>query len=653
VDPIAETQQPDAPPAQPAVRIFVQALGGTMLLLSVAWALDLYRLFNFLPWSEQFLLTMLGLSLVMVFLHVPAKRGTLRRRVPWYDWIAATVGGGVCAYATIYYPRLGDLYMEQPTDAVIIGVSLMVLSAEGLRRTVGTVLFAIFVMFIFMGLFADRMPVLTGLPTEFPRMTAYLAFDMNSLTGVPLRVVTSIVIAFVFMGNVLLRSGGTEFFTDISVATMGRYRGGSAKIAVTASGLFGSISGSTVSNVVSTGVITIPLMRKGGYQVHSAAAIEAVASTGGQMMPPVMGAAAFVMAEMLEVAYAEVVVAAIVPSLLFYAGLFFQADLEAARYGIVRVDQSLIPRVGKVMRQGWIFVLPFVALIYTLFWLNWPPEMSGLAAAAIIIVLGLGVGYKGRRMSLKELGLALVGTGIGMLDIMMIAAAAGMIIGILFSSGLAFSLTDNMALLGEGNLFLLLILAAFVCILLGMGMPTIGVYILLATLVAPSMIKVGIPPMAAHLYVLYFGMMSMITPPIAIAAFAAANVAGCDPMRTALSAVRFGWSAFVVPFMFVFAPSLLLQGPVALILLTVSTAFVGVWLVSIGIMGYLFRDVTVPFRLAFVAAGLALMVPAESFTGAFWTDIAGFVVGVILVGREIRARRGNAAQASVAGAGAN
>ena len=293
---------------------------------------------------------------------------------------------------------------------------------------------------------------------------------------------------------------------------MGRYRGGSAKIAVTASSLFGSISGSAVSNVVSTGVITIPLMRKGGYPAHAAGAIEAVASTGGQLMPPMMGAAAFVMAEFLQIGYRDVVLAALIPAILYYVALFIQADLFAARGGITRVDPELIPARLKVLRAGWPYIVPFAVVILCLFHFNLRPHASALWAAGSLIPIGLLLGYKGERMSWRAAVAALGRTGAIVVQIVMIGAMAGIVIGVLNITGLGFALTQAIIQFAGGNLFLILVLAALISIVLGMGMPTLGVYLLLATLVAPSMVEVGIRPMAAHLFALYFGMLSMITP---------------------------------------------------------------------------------------------------------------------------------------------
>ena len=381
------------------------------------------------------------------------------------------------------------------------------------------------------------------------------------MLGTPMEIVSTVVIAFVLFGSILLASGGSEFFTDLSMILVGRFRGGQAKIAVTASGMFGSISGSAVSNVATTGVITIPLMRNAGYDVHKAGAIEAVASTGGQLMPPIMGAAAFLMAEFLQVQYTDVVIAALIPAILYFVALFILADLEAAKSGIKPVDKSIIPRGrARSLKEGWHFALPFVVLIYVLFWLNMSPEKAALVSAVVIVVASAVFGYQGKRITPLELYQAVRNTGIASLDVVMIGAAAGLVIGVLGVSGLAFALTQVLIHLGGGNVVVLLLVSAGVCILLGMGMPTAGVYILLSTLVAPSLIEVGIVPMAAHLFILYFGMMSMITPPVAIAAFAAASLTGADPMRTAFAAVKFGWIAYLIPFLFVFSPNLIMQG---------------------------------------------------------------------------------------------
>jgi TRAP transporter 4TM/12TM fusion protein len=391
--------------------------------------------------------------------------------------------------------------------------------------------------------------------------------------------------------------------------------------------------------VASVGVLTIPLMRRGGYPAHVAAAIESVASTGGQLMPPVMGAAAFLMAEFLQVPYRDVAIAAALPALLYYYALFIQADLLAARTGLQSIDMQDVPPLRQVIKQGWHFLLPFVTLIYGLFWLNWSPELAALAASAVLVVTGFTIGYGNKKLRFGDLFRAFQATGIVSLDLLMITAAAGFIIGVLNITGLSFALTLLLVQIGQSNLWLLLILAALVSIVLGMGLPTVGVYVLLAALVAPAMVKIGLSPMASHMFVLYFGMMSMITPPVALAAFAAASLAGTDPMKTGWTAVRFGWIAYIIPFLFVRAPSLLLEGTLQSVVIAFITALVGVWLICAAFTGYATRVLSLPMRIGFGFAGLLLFIPADAFKDAVWTDVAGLALGAILLAREFLAAR--------------
>lgn len=616
----------------PRIKIAGAILGAILTCGSIAEALDLYQLVGLAGFIEQRLIGMLGIALVLAFTVFPAVRKTDRPHIPWYDWIGIAVSAAVCIYVTVQYAYIFDNLHSRPPEVVISAVIIIALVAEGLRRTAGNVLFVFMAFFILFGLFGHYVPgQFEGRNVDIDRMFLYIALDPNGLVGIPMVVSTTIVITFVFFGHLLEASGGSKFFTDISVALMGRYRGGSSKIAITASCLFGSISGSAVSNVVSTGVITIPMMKRGGYPPHVAGAIEAVASTGGQLMPPIMGAAAFVMAEFLQVPYSDVVLAAIIPALLYYATLFIQADLYAARHGITRVEENLIPERGRVFRAGWPFIIPFAVLIIALFNLNLRPDTSALTAALAVVIIGLGLGYDGVRMSFRAVLRSFSTTGIAVTQIVMIGAMAGIVIGVLNITGLGFALTQALIEMAAGNLFLLLVMAAIVSIVLGMGMPTLGVYLLLATLVAPSLIEVGVPPMAAHMFALYFGMLSMITPPVAIAAFAAATVANTEPMKTGFSAVRFGWSAYVIPFLFVVSPALLMDaGPVE-ILIAGAAAVAGIWAVSVGIAGQLFAVLTGPMRLLFIAAGLALLVPGPLFDAAPMVNLAGAALAVLLL----------------------
>jgi TRAP transporter 4TM/12TM fusion protein len=583
----------------------------------------------------------LGLGLALIFLHYPLRRGQARHRLPWYDAVAALLGFAACVYVAVRYPFILQNFFQMPLDALVAAFIITLLSIEGLRRSVGMALVIVLLLFLLHAMFGHLLPgVLQTREMELNRLVFYLAMDTSGLFGIVLLVAVTVVIPYLFFGQLLLYSGGANFFNDLSLALMGRYRGGSAKIAVTASGFFGSISGVVVSNILSTGMITIGLMKRSGFTPRQAAAIEATASTGGQLMPPVMGAVAFLMADFLQRPYQDIALAALVPSLLYFAAIFIQADLEAAKLGITRVEESRIPRLGDVLRHGWIFLLPFVVLVYVLFWMNREAEVAAIYASVVTLVLAVVHGYKGQRMKLAQLKEALVATGLASLDILMISVAAGFIMAILQVTGLGFAATMFLVELGAGNIIALLLISALLCIVLGMGMPTLGVYVLLAVLIAPSLVEVGISPLAAHMFILYLGMMSMITPPIAIAAFFAASLANSEPMRTGFTAMRFGWTAYIVPFLFVFSPSLLLQGDsLAVTAIVVATALAGVWFVSAGMIGYGLRRMGNLSRFGFVLAGLALLVPREMGAWALWTELFGFVLALALLAREIAAVR--------------
>jgi TRAP transporter 4TM/12TM fusion protein len=526
-------------------------------------------------------------------------------------------------------------------EQFVIGIIVIPLIIESLRRTTGWSLVAILSAFLVYALFGDLVPGnlkgLSLLPIH-QKAVPFLVLDNTAIFGVPMTIICTIVVMFIFMGQLLLKSGGSNWFTDIAMALMGHTRGGSAKIAVVASGLFGSISGTAVSNVASTGVITIPLMRQAGYSRKVAGAFEAVASTGGQIMPPIMGAAAFLMAEFLEISYAEVVVAAVIPALLYYIAVFFFADLEAAKNNIAPVPKDQIPNIFVVLKEGWFFTLPFAVLIYALFSLNKSPEESALWASGSIIIVNWVFGYKGRRMSLRDIYLAVRDTGINAVDIVIIGAMAGMIIGIVTVTGLGNGLTIVLVILGEGNLWLLLLLTALICIILGMGMPTTAIYLLVATLAAPPLIELGINPLAAHLFVLYFGIVSLITPPVAVAAFVAAKLADAGPMETAVTSVRIGWTALIIPVLFVISPDLIMQGRLVDVSLSFITAVAGVWLVTAALMGYAIRPIGPVLRSFFLLAGVALLIPSGAFEGWEFTNTAGAILAVLLVGREYMAK---------------
>lgn len=602
-----------------------------LILTGIAWALNVPRYLDLGFYPQQFFALILAFALPLAFLLLPARRESTRTCVPWIDVVLACISLASVLYIAVNYPDLVLQIFNKPVNVWLPGLIVIFLLLEALRRATGWALVVIILVFLVYGLIGDLVPGrLQGRPQNWQLLAGYMAFDSNGILGLPISVASTVVITFILFGTLLATTGGTKFFTDAAMLGMGRFRGGSMKIAVLASGLFGSISGSAVANVAGTGVITIPMIKRDGYPAHKAAAIEAVASTGGQLMPPVMGASAFLMAEFLSVPYSTVVMAALVPAILYYVALFIQADLEAAKLGISALPKSDLPDPRKVL-VGMHFALSFAVLIYALFVLKWQPERAALLGALSLILTSLVFGYRGERPGLLALFKSLATTGHGVVEIILISAASGLVIGVLNVTGLSFNLTYLLVQVGGGSMILLLALSAIVCIILGMGLPTLGVYVLLAALVAPALVQVGVNEIAAHLYVLYFGMMSMITPPIAMAAFAAAAIAGAPAMTTGWAAMKFGWSAYVIPILFVFSPTLILIGAPTDIFFAIVTAIVGVWLISAALAGFFSGRLTTQKRMLFGFFGLMALIPAGAFDGAFWSDFVGVAGGVLVM----------------------
>lgn len=629
------------------------ALGALIAIIAITWAIDFWLNLGFAWYEEQAMIACLALTFGIIYVRVPADGSRARMHIPWYDAIFAVLGlvGGI--YFVIIYGDIAENPFVMRPKTFVIGLIILPLIWEALRRTSGWSLTIVFTVFIAYGFVGHLMPgMLRGVEQKEIALIGYLGTSNIALLGLPLKIIVLTVVLFIWMGQLLVFSGASEWFTDLAAALMGRSRGGSAKIAVVASGLFGSISGSAVSNVASTGVITIPLMRQAGYDAKTAGAIEAVASTGGQIMPPIMGAAAFLMAEILQLSYTEVIVAAIVPSLLYYFAVFIQADLEAAKKGILPLPADKIPAARRVLKEGWFFAVPFVVLVVTLFRYNMPAQKSAFWAAIAVVVVSVIFAYKKSRISPKQLWDSVTGCGRASAEIIVIGAMAGVIIGILEKTGLGQALTLILGIVGENNLWLLLGLTAIVSIILGMGMPTSAIYLLLATMIAPSLIKLGVHPIAAHMFVLYYGLMSMITPPVAIAAFAAASLAGANPMATGYTACRLGWIAYVIPFVFVMSPALLMQGPADEVVITIGTALAGVWIASCAMMGYMFTPLAMPMRIALFIAGVALLLPAHEIPHGFIVNFAGLAIGVVLCGKDYLSRKRSRVSAAQVARGA-
>lgn len=617
-------------------RTLVAGLASTMIVACILWNIKAPTRLGLAILPQQYMAFQLGIALAVAYLRF-GFNGQDKARVGWVDGAIAAIAFVTLMYAAWDFAWLLQEQAYRPWQITMIGTVVTLAVLEGVRRRAGLMLFSIVSIFLLYALVADKVPGrLVGKELSPERLVQYAGFDPNAVFSTPLAVGMIVVMLFVFFGQLLFAAGGGNFFTDLAMAATGRTRGGSAKISVVGSALFGSISGSAVANVVTTGVVTIPLMNRGGYSKRDAGAIEAVASTGGQLTPPIMGAAAFLMAEFLDIPYLAVAGAALLPAALYYLAVFTQVDLIAARDNISSADTDGLTPV-QVLREGWHFILPFAVLLLALFVWRMDPEESALLSSVAIVGVGFLRGYRGERLTLRTLGRVFVDTGIAMINLILVVAAAGFVIGVLNITGLGFALTLVLVDTVGSNLSLLLLASAAICIILGMGMPTSGVYVLLAALVAPSLVQAGITPMAAHLFILYFGMLSMITPPVALAAFAAATITRDDPLLTGVASMRIGWAAFIIPFLFVATPELLMEGNTTRMGLMMVLSVIGIIAVTSGIVGYWSGPLNLPLRGLVVVLGLCTLPLGFLPAGDIFHEIAA---GLCLVLALLLALRG-------------
>jgi TRAP transporter 4TM/12TM fusion protein len=615
-----------AGPARVAERTLLIAL----TVVGAVWATQVHHHFTVTFFNEQYLGLFLALGLAPVFLSVRSTLHGASQAVPWYDWLLAAGAIAIGFYVVIMYPTIAYQLGVLSTDKLVFGFLAIVLILEAVRRVAGWALMWIALACILYAKFAWLLPGLFNAKgSTLGRIAVYLYLDTNGIFGLPLAVTASIVIAFIFFGQALYTVGGDKFLTDVALVAMGRYRGGAAKMAVVSSTLYGTVSGSAVANVVVDGSITIPMMKKAGYPPHLAAAIEAVASNGGQLMPPVMGAAAFLIAEYLSIPYGEVALGAAIPALLYYLALFVQIDLEAARYGLVGLPAADIPRARGIMRRGWVFLVPLGVLVYTLMWARWEAGPAGMLAVAATFAMGML--QKETRPTWRGIVECFESTGRTMLDLVAITTMAGIVIGALQLSGFTSKLPLLLLNMSGGNVIVLLMLTGVVSIILGMSLPTTVVYVTLAVLVGPALAQLGIVPLAAHLFLFYFGMLSLITPPDCLATYTAAAIAKADFWRTGWTGMRLGIVAYVVPFAFVFHPALIFRGAWTEIVFASLTAAVGVILLGLGCVGYVTRPMGWPKRLWAFAAAALLIMPPLAWMPALTTDAIGLALGAALV----------------------
>lgn len=614
----ADPTRPAAVAATPGGAV-AAGLAAGIILLSVGWVLGVPGWFGRAYFVQQPMALALGLAMAVSALGLASGR-------PWpLQVLAALVGLGLCALCVLIawrYPQLMILSVMRPGWLVltswllIAGLLVLVWRCIGLPIVLIVMAFAVVAMRD-LGL---------GIPLTSPeRWAVYMVTDPNALIGLPLRVALQIVIPFVLLGALLQQSGGSAFFTDLSLAAFGRFRGGGAKAAVGASAVFGTVSGNAVSNVAGTGIITIPLMRRSGLKPHTAAAVEAAASTGGQLLPPVMGAAAFVMADTLQVPYMHVVAAALLPALLYYATIFVQIDRISARNGVRPIPAAERVPASTALRAGWHFLLPFVVLFALLFRYQTRPDFAALGAVAALLAVAALRPYRGVRLGPRGVWAALVDAGRSVAPLLLVTGAAGLIIGLVSLTGLGFSIAGQAVAASGGNTLLLLALVALIAVVFGMGMPTVAVYVVLATVLAPALTGVGLAPMQAHLFILYFGLLSMLTPPVALASITAARIAGADMWRTSFTAMRLAWVAYIIPFLFAFSPELLLIGAPGAVALAAATAFLGTTAVSVAAVGYARRPIGPAMRLLCLAAGVGLILPPVWGGWAVAANLAGAV----------------------------
>jgi TRAP transporter 4TM/12TM fusion protein len=489
-----------------------------------------------------------------------------------------------------------------------MGWALAVLVIEAARRVLGWIFVGLLMFFLTYPFFCNYLPgVLHGRAYTPQRVGEFLFLQPTGLIGMPVAISGVIIIVFLLLAQLLIFTGAGKFFIDFAKSLMGSVRGGPAKAAVVASCGFGMLSGSPIGNVASTGAITIPLMKKVGYEPHFAGAVESVASLGGVFMPPIMGAVIFILCDFIEMAYIKVAIAAFIPALLYYLALFIMVDLEAAKTGMQGIPREELPSFIKTFRAGFWYFLPVALLVYLLIGPMYTPQKA--AIWSIVALVALSMFQKEGRISPRKFIVVSEQTVRTLLQVTIPCAAVGIIISSVSLTGLGVNISTQLVTIAGGNLVFLLMLTALTSFVLGMGLGAIACYVFLAIMVAPSLVSMGVPLLAAHLFIFYFGMVAFITPPVCIAAYAAAGIAGSEPFRTGWQATRLGIAAYIVPFSFTLGPALLLIGSLAEIALTLITAVIGVAGLAVGVQGYLLARLNWLQRILLIGGGVVLIMP--------------------------------------------
>lgn len=562
---------------------------------------------------DLFVMTVVFLSAILALLFLMYTPGPAGRqdRPSILDWLFSVASIVVGVYFFLESSRIAEritlLFPLELYDLVAASV-LLVLTIEATRRTVGFGLTSVVLIFVAYNLLGHNLPSGLGFrQVSYNHFLDIMMFTTDGLFGVPLRVAATYAFLFVMFGTFLAKAGGADFFYNFASAIAGRRVGGPAKISVISSGLYGTMSGSPTSDVVTTGSITIPIMQRLGYSKSLSGAVEVAASTGGSLLPPVMGSAAFIMAEYTGIDYRDIVIAGIIPALLYFLCVYTQVHLRSQRLGLRGLSEEETPKLKGTLRNGGLFIVPLVALSVALIMGYSPTYVAAVATAVVLLVSWV---RPSTRMSLRAIWHALGETTLRMVSVVAACAAAGLVIGGISMTGLGGKFADLVFLLAGDTTVMVLIISALLAIILGMGMPTPSAFILAAVLVGPTLTSLDFSVLQTNMFILYFAVLSAMTPPVAVAAFAAAAIADAKPLEIAVGAVRLAITAFIVPFAFIYGEGLLMEGSWVTIATSCLTAVVGVIFLSIGVEGYWKDRLEAPARFAFALAGLLFIFPS-------------------------------------------
>ena len=578
-----------------------------------------------------------GMVLVLGFAIYPAFKKSSRNSIAWYDWICIAVSAVMPVYVFYRYMDWISTGFRPTTMDMIMGVALILLVLECSRRISGPALSILSIIFLIYGHYGRSFPgVFRHRGYAWDRIVSYLTTDISGIYGSSVKVSATFIVLFIIFGEVMNKCGMGQFFNDTANALAGHTKGGPAKVAVLASGFLGSINGSAVANVVTTGAFTIPLMKKTGYSKEFAGAVEATASVGGQLLPPIMGAAAFVMAETLGVKYPVIIKAAILPALIYYLGIIIQVQMRATKDHLHGIPKDQLPRLGQVMKdQGHLFI-PIAFLLYMLIWSGKTVIMG--AFWTIIVTIIVAEFRSSSRMSIKDISDAFVAGAKSTVSVAIACACVGIIVGVCGQTGFALNVAATIISIGQESIFLTLLFTMVTCMILGMGLPSIPSYLITATIAAPALVELGVPAIAAHMFCFYFAMFANLTPPVALASFAAAGLSGGNPMKTGIASVKLALAGFIIPYMFVYNQKLMLEN-VGLLdgIQVVVTACVGVTLIAAAVEGYLYGKIHIVLRVVSFGAALLLI---DSGTVTDLMGIAGLVV-IIAIQKFIVSKKNN------------